>query len=102
MAAGIVAASATPAYAIGGGVERLTVLTIHSYAGGPIIGQSWFGCPGVPQDTWGVTTGYTVLTTLPCDDRPPEPDPGWPLPGPPWEGPCPPWTAPPEPCPPGR
>lgn len=62
---GTVAASATPAMAIGGGGPQLTVV---SYLDGSnnIVGQHWFGCPGQPGGTWGETTNHTALSFTPC------------------------------------
>jgi hypothetical protein len=81
------------------GGDFLTVLTFHDGLGGPAIGQTWFGCPGVPQQSWGTTTGITTIDFLSCVDTgdpgipdwddeipfplPPPPDPELPPGGPP-------------------
>jgi hypothetical protein len=69
VAGGILAFGASPANAIptlpGPGVEMLTVLT-YIDNNDVVIGQTWFGCPGVPLQHWGSSNGRAQLNSVPC------------------------------------
>ena len=62
----LLAVSATPAHAIGGGPNTLTVIAYYdSPAKINLIGQRWSGC-NQPAGSWGSTSSYINLFFPPC------------------------------------
>jgi hypothetical protein len=46
---------------------QLTVITFVDGNDVP-VGQRWYGCPGVPLDSWGVTSDEEHITWRSCQD----------------------------------
>jgi len=73
LAAGLVAVGAAPAAAIptlpSPSPSTLVVLTY--YSGTSIVGQEWYGCPGVPWRSWGnIDAGRFSIGAQSCSGVP--------------------------------